>query len=714
MKKLLIIILLVIIHHNLSAQKNSIKIGEDLIYNQNFDNAISFYKKLIAMDPYNPEYQYKLGFCYLNTIAKRDSSITPIKNSLQIYKKLRKKQKKQTNYNPLEAKFYLARAYRVNFIYDTALTLLGELKNKITHEKSLKLIENEQKLCIDGLKLYAKPINIQIENLGNKINTEYTEHTPLFSSDETMLIFTSRKKLFNDAELNYDNEYDENIYIATKDSLGKWTTPKPITEINTHDHEATVSLSYDATKLFIYKPEADGTIYMSKFKNEHWQPPEKLNSKINTRNRETHASISYDGKTLYFTSDRNGGYGGLDIYYSKLTKKGTWGRPVNLGPGINTPKDEEAPYILPDNKTLYFSSKGHGGLGGFDIFKTTINDFGTWSYPTNLGYPINSIDDDVFFFPTPDQQRAYFASKKNDDNYGKSDIYIMTFPKIQNSPLVIISAKLIIKTEKTPNLKITLTDTNNKEKFIATPKNGKFIFVTKKGHKYKLNIRNKKKQLYSQIIEIPENAPRIIKIDPIEINIKKTEPIENITKITAKDSKISENIQHPELPKNMLPTGETFDTFVEINNMLFPTNKVGEIKKNSTLDTLANFLKRNPNAIIEIRGYCDASGKATYNYILGLKRAKAVQKYLMKKNINKKQLKITSYGEENPIAINKNPDGTWNKNGQKLNRRVEFKIIKNGKETILIWSMKIPEKLKNPNYKINYKKAKSNDIETKT
>ncbi len=701
MRKFIIIIFLIGVNITLWGQRDSILIAEDLIYNQDFNSAISFYKKLIELDPKNPDYHYKIGFCYLNTVDKRDSSILPLQTSLNYYNALSKKKRKRLMFNPLETRFYLARAYRVNQKYDSALYELEALKQEIKNKKSLELIENEEKLCLDGKNLTDTPVNILIENLGNKINTKFTEHTPVFSPDETEMIFTSRKKLFPDSEADYDNEYDENLYISKKDTLGNWSDPQPLMSINTRDHEATISMSYDGSKLFIYKDEDDGSIYYSKYIDGEWAAPIKLGPNINTRYRETHASLSYDGSTLFFTSDRPGGYGGLDIYMSKMQPDGTWGIAVNIGPGINTKKDEESPYILPDGNTLYFSSKGHGGLGGYDIFKTTLNEFGTWTYPENLGYPVNSIDDDVFFFPTPDEQRAYFASKKDSDNFGSSDIYMMTLPQVSASPLVVMTAKLTVCEGDLPTADVLITDNTTGDYYIATPKDGKFVFVTKKGHNYNVLIEVDGKKVFTEDFDVPDDAPRLMMYKAIRLD--PDVPCDKI--VTFTDDDLID-------PKRIGPDGNIYDTYVEIDNILFPLNGVGQIKPNQTLDTLIGFLNRNPEAVIEIGGYCDASGRAAYNYILGQKRADVVTDYLLSEGVNPAQVKSVSYGEENPIAINKNTDGSWNKEGQQLNRRVEFRLLKQGDETILIWGMKVPDKLKNSSYKFNYKKAPTNDVET--
>lgn len=696
MKKLFFLIL-VILYLNSFSQKDTAYLAEELFYNEDFSNAINFYKRLISLEPQNPEYHYKLGYCYLNSYGKQDSSITPFLNAIQLYSKLPKAKLREVSFTIPEVLFYIGKAHRLTGNIDSSLHYLNMAKSQIKNKKQLEVIDYEIKMCEDSKILLENKLDVEIVNLGPTINSEFTEHTPVITPDETEIYFTSRRPLFPNSEKYFDGEYDENIFYALKDTNGQWGEAKPLMSVNSPDFEATISISYDGNFLFLYKDEENGNIYVSRYFNGNWLPPEKLNKNINTKYRETHACLSYDGQYLYFTSDRPGGLGGLDIWVSKKMPDGSWGPAENLGPAINTPKDEESPYIMPDGITLYFSSKGHGGLGGYDIFKSTKNEFGTWSLPENIGFPINSVDDDVFFFLTPDQQRAYFASKKGDVNYGRTDIFMMKLPDIKKSELVVMTGKLVVCEGELPPADVHIRDNSTMTDLYVTPKNGKFVIVVQRGNSYTVEVETKGKLVFSETFVVPKDAPRlmqykVIRLDP-HVKCDKVFTIEEEEFID---------------PRRIGPDGTVYDYFVEVENILFPINQVGNIKPNPSLDTLANYLKRNPDAVIEVGGYCDASGKADYNYKLGMKRAEAVRDYFISKGVKPEQVVAVSYGEENPIAYNKNPDGTWNPIGQYYNRRVEFRVLKQGEETILIKGMKVPERLKNPNYKYNYQKAATN------
>jgi outer membrane protein OmpA-like peptidoglycan-associated protein len=680
-----------------SAQKDDIYIAEDLIYSEDFNQAIQLYQQIVKLEPENPLFQYNLGFCYLNTRLRKDSSIICFNNALNMYSK--RKHKGIINLD--EVNFYLGRAYRVTNNFDSAIIILEKLESKTSNRKFKKTIQLELELAHSAMDLYQSPVNFEITNLGNEINTIYTEHTPVFSIDESILIFTSRRQGGAGGELQYDDQYDEDIYISEKID-GIWTSPIPISDsINTDEHEATIGLSYDGLQLFIYKEEEEGSIYYTYQDGDQWFKPIKLGPTINTRFRETHASLTIDGNSLYFTSSRPGGFGGQDIYISNKMTDGSWGPATNLGASINTIKDEEGPYIHPDGVTLYFSSKGHEGMGGYDIFKSVLTEFGTWGEPQNIGYPINTVEDDVFYFPTADGNRAYYASYR-DDSYGKTDIYLISIPTAETTDITILTGQLSVCEGKLPRSYITITDKNSGDYYLATPnKKGRFIFVGKRGNTYTILVETEEKIVFTEDYTIALDAPyqqlyKAIRLDP-EVVCEKDIEI------------LTEDLLDTLLIDN---SGNIYDEFLELENILFDFGKADEITYNETLEKLCEYLKNNSDAIIEIGAYADAKGKALYNYTLSLKRGNIVKKYLTDRGVNSEQLEVVGYGEENPVAINLNNDGTWNVEGQKFNRRAEFRVVQQGETTLLIWPFKVTEELKSINYKPNYHKVKDAYPET--
>ncbi len=680
-------------------------IADDYIDNENFTGAINLYQRMLMEDPNNADLNFKLGFCYLNTADEKDKAIEYIEKSLVLLKKKKKKSNEM-----IEAKFYLAKAYQSSYRFDEALSTYVELKDLTKNKKLLSIVDNEIVKCQFGTNLIDKPVRITINNMGDSINSEFTDHSPVISADESVLIFTSRRENDFSNEIDSDGEFDENIYISYF-SDNKWTKPISISDsINTANHEASIGLSVDGQKLFIYKSDDEGSIYLSNLEGDVWSKPQKLGSTINTKARETHATLSADGNSLYFTSDRKGGYGGLDIYVAQRKIAGGWSPAKNLGPSINTASDERAPYIHPDGQTLFYSTKSLGGLGGFDIFTSKINEFNTWTKPVNLGYPINTSADDVFYVPSADGQRAYYASKK-EDGFGRSDIYLIGLKEAEMSKITIMTGKIYICRGSLPDVSITVMNAKNDEVvgiYSPNSKTGKFLFVLNKGGQYNVIFESNGKIILSEKLHVPEDAAyqQLYKVIKIPVD----PPCDNEELAMMEEQEFAGGVNIDNIDEN----GIVYDKNIKIENILFPYNNATEIPKNQSLEKLAIYLKSNPNAIIEVGAYADASGRAYYNYQLSVKRGNAVKTYLVNKKVKAEQVVVQGYGEENPITLNKNSNGVRIKESMRYNRRIEFRVIIQGKDTLLIKPLSnIPSKFRNKKYNKYYKKAKANSTETK-
>jgi len=430
--------------------------------------------------------------------------------------------------------------------------------------------------------------------------------------------------------------------------------------------------------------------------------PEKLGPNINTKFRETHASLSADGRYLYFTSDRKGGYGGLDIYVSEVQEDGSWGEPTNLGPAVNTELNEEGPYIHPDGKTLYFSSEGHKNLGGFDIFKVEKNEFDTWTQAKNLGYPINTVEDDVFFIPSPNGKRIYLSSFRT-GGIGDNDIYIINLDDVEENTLTILTSKVFAQCEpgKLPNSNITLIDmgTGNESYFTPNKFTGNFVLVVEKDRPYKLETKVGKRIVFEDTLLFNKKTPNKIVYDSIRID-----PYEDCNQIASSDSGL--------IAERTDAKGIIFDETISIGNVLFGY-AANEYKPTPDVDSLIMFLKENRNTQILIKAFADSRGVASSNYYLSIKRGNTVKEYFKSRGVQDQQIEVKGFGEENPIARNLK-SGRYNIAGQKYNRRVEFEILRQDTRTLLLkFKPDIPEEHKNPNYQIDYKKSPSNTIETR-
>jgi hypothetical protein len=316
------------------------------------------------------------------------------------------------------------------------------------------------------------------------INTEYPAYSPVISIDENALFFTSRRLRADSSNFTLtDNEtggYYEDIYVSYKNREGEWQEAE-LLNINTNVHSATVNVSPDGQTLYIYQDEGgDGDIYESKLVGETWTEPVKMGESINSTAWETHIAVTADGQTAYFISNRKGGEGGRDIWRTRILPNGEWGKPENLGPTLNTPYDEDAVFISPDERTLYFSSEGHTSIGGFDVFYSFLQEDGTWGEPENLGYPINTTDNDVFFVISADGKRGYFSSVR-DEGYGEKDIYIISLPEPQAVQLALLKGVIIpAEGEKLPdNLTVMVTNLGTGESSVFTPRarDGSFVAI---------------------------------------------------------------------------------------------------------------------------------------------------------------------------------------------------------------------------------------------
>ena len=458
--------------------------AEDALQVENYDKAILLYKKLLDKKPTNSKLNFLVGFCYLNTEYGKEQAIDYFEDAIFNMKE------NSSDNAPLETYYYLAQAYYSGNKFNKAIDVLDQVSVKIPKNESLYLlrVQNLKKSCENGLRNLQNKIVIQIDNLFD-INSKYSDHSPLVNFDETEMVFTSRRAGTKTSEKKADNQYDANIYNSFNiDS--SWQSPYKInTLINSSAHEAATFISADYKTMVVHRYDrSKGSLYISKIKETaEWGKLVNLGSNVNTKYSETAGSLSPDGRKLFFVSDRKGGYGGLDIYVSLKMKNGTWGPAKNLGKTINSAKDEETPF-LHVNGTLFFCSKGHGSIGGFDVFASTKIDKDVWSEPVNLGIPINSVEDDFGYIPSIDGRFAYFASKRQGGK-GNSDIYRVELNKNKKN-YVVISGKLN-NVDKNKSVSIQITDLriNRKKPFKPQYKNGKFDLILLAGRSYLIDIQ---------------------------------------------------------------------------------------------------------------------------------------------------------------------------------------------------------------------------------
>ena len=397
-------------------QKKILDQANELFGETDYTQSLKLYKKIHQIIPNDAEINYKIGVAKYLLKHDIDSVVAFLeKSSLQKF---------------VDADYYLAKIYHSQTKFDDAISAFNKVKNG---ENTLGISTEEINRLIDislrAKNMMAAPIEYKIKNIGSEINSEYPDYVPVISADESMLIFTSRRPGSTGGKLDPYGQFFEDIYISYKKD-NQWTQAENIGEtINTETHNACVGLSSSGNTLIVYKTNEEltgGDLYWTEFDGKNWSEPIKYNENINSGYQEASASLSADGNVMYFSSNRPGGKGGKDIYRSIHFANGDWSKPINLGNAINTPYDDDAPFIHPDGKTLYFSSKGHRTMGGYDIFRSVMNENGEWLDPENVGHPINTVDDDIYFVESADGRTGYYSSIKA-DGLGSHDIYTVGF-----------------------------------------------------------------------------------------------------------------------------------------------------------------------------------------------------------------------------------------------------------------------------------------------
>lgn len=468
------------------AQKPTPKFLDPREANEHFDHknylaAMRVYKELLKRDPDDVDYNYKTALCYLNTNLDK-------KQAIQYLEKVTQKSK-----NENDAWYYLGSAYQYANRFDDAIKAYTTYKEKAS-KKDAQRADRAIETCFNGKQFVKFPLNVTFENLGKDINTEYADYYPFATKNESFMVFTSRRKGGKSSSLEMDGLYPSDIYMTTvKD--GNWIKASNIGgPVNTPFDEQTVGLSPDGSSMTVYIDHIDslGNIYISNYINSKFQKLSKLNSNVNS-GFETSGSVSDDGQIIFFASERSGGMGGTDLYMAKKLPTGQWAIPQNLGKTINTQYNEDFPHFSEDGKTLYFASQGHSTMGGYDLFKSVYNEENnTWTEPKNLGYPINTTDDNYTISFT-EKERSAYVSISREGGMGDLDIWRLRFNDSEQR-YTIVSGHVTTNDSlaKKTDVAIIATNVSTKEEFRFTPipTSGKYIMSLEPG-KYNVVIESK-------------------------------------------------------------------------------------------------------------------------------------------------------------------------------------------------------------------------------
>jgi len=621
-----------------TASKKAVKFHEYAVqasFNKQYKEALSYLNRALELEPTFIDAHIQLGNVHydLGQLEKAETSFLKVLS-------LDEKYAENAIYNIGLINWKLERYDKSTKYFQRYLD--SDARSSKRRERAKNYLKNSTFLATAT----KNPIPVTPINLGTGINTKADEYLPSITADESTLIYNR----VVGGRLGHEDFY------VSKFVDGKWQQGKPILGVNTPDSEGAQCVSPDG-KLLIFTAcnRRDGVgrcdLYFTENICGKWTPAKNMGEPISSTAFESQPSISHDNKTLYFTSDRKGGYGGKDIWYSVRKQDGSWSQPINAGKKINSNKDEKAPFLHPDGQTMYFLSMGHPGMGLEDIFISRRMLDGSWDKPVNMGYPINSKDVEGPVVVSFDGQTAYSSSYKElEGAQGKMDIYSFEIPA-QFRPKAVTYVKGKVKdddTRKTISANAEVIDLDSGKTLFTTKSdcNGEFLITLPTGKNYMLNINEKGYLFHSENFELTEKTtlakPFLLKIDLVPI---------------PKNLAISETEKPQSKP-------------IILKNVFFETASAA-LRPISLieLNRLKNLLDKNPNLTIQINGHTDNVGTEEDNLTLSTNRAKAVYSYLIENGIVESRLKFKGFGETEPIATNTTVEG------RQENRRTEFVVL---------------------------------------
>lgn len=399
-----------------SLQDNFIE-AEYFFMSGDYQDALPLYLELYEKNPDNSNIAYRIGACYLNITGKKNLAVDYLEAAVKFLSASHKEGTIMQKEAPYDALYDLGCAYLINYQFEKAKDVFSRFESTLLEEdhENHAIVKQHIRSCVTAGELIKKPVSYIEENLGILFNDEKANFNPVISADGKTFAYMVSLKFYD-------------AVMVSRLKGGKWSPPVNITPELMSDGDMYIScLSSDGKMLFLSRDDDfNSDIYSSIFDGTAWTACRKLNKNINTRYWESHGFMTEDGEKLVFASDRPGGYGGLDLYISKKIN-GDWGPAVNLGPEINTELNEDRPFLINNGKTLFFSSQGHVSIGGYDLFRSELQSNNIWSNPVNLGYPLNTPDDNIFFMPAANGKSGYHAIFKEAEGYGNYDIYKITF-----------------------------------------------------------------------------------------------------------------------------------------------------------------------------------------------------------------------------------------------------------------------------------------------
>ncbi|MBU0765466.1 MAG: OmpA family protein, partial [Bacteroidetes bacterium] len=650
MEKLIFILSLVILPFIVRSQSDErskskfVDAEYDFLF-EDYQRAAAGYEYVYHRDSTNSNVCYRLGMCYLFLFDKEKAIPfleMATRNTTQNYREGSYRER----YAPIEALLYLGHVYRCNYELKNAKTAFTLYRNEVGVEDFYAIDQADFEIgkCKNAEQMLKKPLVTEIRNMGKLFNDVETNYHIVVSADEKSLAYATKKT-------------KEQIFFSQMTEEGEWSNPKNISRIlGSAGFYVPVWLSHDGKTMLLYSGDTEsGDLFIAGKKGNKWTDKTSFSKTINSKYRETSGCLSADGNILIFSSDKPGGYGRLDLYCSFRNKHtGEWTESINLGPTINTPYDEAYPYLMADGYSLYFCSEGHFNIGGFDIFLTKRQSNG-WTVPMNIGFPVNTTDDDMYFTPLQNGEVMYVC-RHDSASLGKLDIYRMTVTPRQEEPVAATDSLLVIKQDTL----LPLDSITCKDSVLALDTK----YLTTSG-----NITEN--DTIGNLVVVTETHTDSIDTVLAEVRTDTTALKSNIQSVHAGNEEFS-------IVRNIL-----FD---------FSSTQLNRDAK-IELEKVAVLMKENKDLAIEVIGYTDSKGDPGFNRRLSESRAEATVNYLTGKGISRSRFTTKGMGENSFLAVNMNPDGTDNPEGRMYNRRVELKL-QNPDKRIRMESLNVPEHLR--------------------
>ncbi|MCB0791336.1 MAG: PD40 domain-containing protein [Flavobacteriales bacterium] len=442
--------------------------------------ASRIYERLLPVDTNFTQVAYELGQCYLQLPGQKSKAVPLFERGVR--------------QGHTESFYQLALARHRQERFNEEIDLLNKYEQLFHREVDDPEVERHIAMARAARALEQTPTDLGIFNMGPRINGPDHDYCPLITADGNTLYFTSRREGTTGDMRDPNRQYFEDIYVAHRVD-GIWSEAVNAgPPLNTSLHDATVGLDPDGTAMIIYRTGRDlvsGDLFESKLVDGNWTEPDYMTERINSPYQEASASISPDHNEIYFSSDRPGGFGGKDLYRIRRLPNGQWSMPLNLGPTVNTPYDEDGPFIHSDGTTLFFSSNGHGTMGGYDIFKTVLidPDHNGWGDPENMGYPLNTVNDDIYFCLSADGTTGYLSSERP-GGMGAQDIYRVEFPTSQLN-YTVVHGLVVDAADRPLKARILLTGGEGDEVigiYNTNARNGHYLMIVQPDKHYHMRV----------------------------------------------------------------------------------------------------------------------------------------------------------------------------------------------------------------------------------